>query len=74
MQLPSSDRPTLMPCSACEGQGRYLIETKDGRYQAKICRWCDGKAFIDKPMHDIYVRWLRILNWNRHKGRCRVSG
>jgi hypothetical protein len=70
VQLPCDERPTLIPCSACEGQGRRITETKDGKYRARICRWCGGKCFIDKKMHDIFVRWLCIYNWNRHAGAC----
>jgi hypothetical protein len=70
--LPPDDRPTLIPCPVCEGQGKRLIETQDGRYRANTCRWCDGKCFIDQEMHRMFRRWLRIYNHNNLRGLCRT--
>ena len=68
--MPSSERETLIPCPACEGQGKLLLETRDGRYKMRVCRWCDGKCFVDHAMHRVFKRWLRIMNHNRLRNLC----
>jgi hypothetical protein len=70
ISIPSTERETLIPCPACEGQGKHLTESKNGRYKMRICRWCDGKCFVDHGMHAVFKRWLRILNYNRLRNRC----
>ena len=68
--VPSTERETLIPCPACEGQGRHLQEGKQGMYKMRSCRWCDGKCFVDHAMHRLFKRWLRILNYNRLRNAC----
>jgi hypothetical protein len=75
-RLPSAERETLLPCPACEGQGKHLLDGPDGRYSMKRCRWCNGAGFVDHTMFRVFARWLRIYNRNRLSpdSPCRRGG
>ena len=68
--LSISDRETLLPCPACDGQKQKLIEKSDGTYKMRRCIWCDGHGYVDHNMFRVYKRWLRIWNHNRLHGNC----
>ncbi len=71
--LPPEERETLLPCEACAGKGTYTFELGVGRYKMKQCRWCQGVGCVPKLMLKAYVRWQRILRFNRMQGACGVK-
>ena len=69
--IPRQDRDTMVFCPACQGSRSILTELPDGRYKTRICRWCNGTGSVDKLMFTVFKRWLRILNYNRLRGKCK---
>lgn len=69
LQVDIEDRETLLPCPACNGEYRHLVETPMGSYKTRTCRWCN-MGMVDKRITGLFTRWLRIYNANRAKGLC----
>lgn len=66
--LSEDERSTLTPCPACGGEKVVSRDMPGGRYLSMRCRWCVGTGAVDHEMRALFLRWLRILNWNF--GRC----
>lgn len=64
------DRETLLPCPACGGEGKKLVERAAGLYKTVKCRWCQMAGVVDKNTMAMFSRWLRLYNVNRLAGRC----
>lgn len=69
LERPTEDRVTLLPCPACDGSGRRILEL-EGRYRMKPCRWCHGSGAVEHGMIRLFSRWRGILAWNRARGTC----
>jgi hypothetical protein len=63
------DRETLMPCLACKGVGRQIVESNIGTYRQTPCQWCHN-GMTDRITARMFARWLRILEHNQRAGRC----
>lgn len=70
---PPAERDTLTTCPACGGSGKKEVPGQQpGQYRYLGCRWCSGYGSVTKKVHLAFLRWLRILNWNRLRGgRCK---
>jgi len=68
-QLPVENRDTLMPCPACSGEGKRLVEVY-GRYRQMPCRWCQGNGAVPLIITAAWARWQRIKMTNKIAGRC----
>jgi len=71
LKLNVDDRDTLLPCPACNGEGKRLVETK-GRYRQWSCSWCNGTGATGALMVKAFRRWLGIANWNRLRNPCQI--
>lgn len=70
----SEDRPTLITCPACSGEGKRMLETPEGRYRFGPCPWCSGNGTTTAEMVAGYRRAERIAQWAKLKGReCKPS-
>ena len=67
LRLGEGDRPTLLPCPSCDGQGKFVWEDK-GRYRGRDCKWCFASGTVDFYVMKLFTRWLRLRNVNR--ARC----
>lgn len=70
--VPSMDRPTLMTCDSCGGDG--LVEpdsSRPGSYRLATCQWCDGVGYYSARRQTAYRRWKRIKAVNVTAGRCK---
>jgi len=41
---------TLIPCAACGGEYKRVIETQGGRYRTENCRFCTQGHMDDKQI------------------------
>lgn len=69
LHIPSEDRPTLIPCPACEGEGLAGPQTTT-QYHMGRCKWCDGSGLVDRKIYGVFRRWLGIYHRNRMTGGC----
>jgi hypothetical protein len=65
LTLGKDERPTLLPCPACNGNGHHTEETSSGRYRRWACRWCAASGMVDHVVRRLWIRYLRLRNVNR---------
>lgn len=70
---PSEERDTLSTCPVCGGTKVKAVEGPlPGEYKTFPCRWCSGLGSVTKKLQLAFIRWLRIRNHNRLRGRCKT--
>lgn len=69
--LPSEERPTLLTCESCGGDGRVEQPgRRAGSYSMLACQWCDGIGFFSVKRREAYRRWKRIKAHHVASGKC----
>jgi hypothetical protein len=53
-EQPADQRETLVPCPACGGDGKRIVDDDGSTYRIVGCPWCDGSGSTDSFMIKLF--------------------